>query len=101
MSRHTRVDAGDVVLALTELVGNSVQHGSTPVEVELATTGEKLLLRVSDSSEDLPRQREHHDLAAFEGGRGVLLVERLSARWGVRLNQGGGNTIWCEFAPQP
>ena len=97
LSRGPTVDADAVVLAMTELVGNSVQHGSGAVVVELSSAGELLLLRVSDRSDGLPGQ-PRPDMTS-EGGRGLLLMERLAARWGVRLRQGGGKTIWCEFAP--
>lgn len=100
VSRRSRVDTGDVVLAMTELVSNSVRHGYGPVDVELSTTGERLLLQVSDGSDELPGQRMTDD-ANSEGGRGLLLTAGLASQWGVRLNGGGGKTVWCEFAPQP
>ena len=97
LSRRSRVDAQDVVLGMTELVGDSAEHGGGPIEVEISDDGELLLLQVSDRSDGVPGQPQQDTTA--EGGRGVLLMDRLALRWGVRLRQGGGKTVWCEFAP--
>lgn len=97
-SRHSRVDASDVLLAMTELVVNSVKHGHGPVDVELSTTDEKVLVQVSDGSDDLPGQRKSSHMTA-EGGRGVLLIERLAFRWGVLLNSGGGKPSGASSHP--
>ena len=98
VSRHVDVDGDDVVLAMTELVGNSVRHGSGPIEVDLCDDGDLLVLQVTDGSDALPGQP--HQRATSEGGRGLLLIENLAVRWGVRPRQGGGKTVWCEFAPR-
>jgi anti-sigma regulatory factor (Ser/Thr protein kinase) len=91
-------DSDSVVLALTELVTNSVRHGTTPVDVELSVDARLVLLRVSDCSEDMPRQRRSGESA--KGGRGITLIEALSSRWGVRYRP-VGKTVWCEFPAWP
>lgn len=97
LSRRSRVDADDVVLAMTELVGNSAEHGDGPIEVHISEDGDVILLQVSDRSDGMPGQPQQHTTS--ERGRGVLVMDRLAVRWGVRLRQGGGKTVWCEFAP--
>lgn len=96
--RHPRVNAGDVLLAITELVSNALKHGAEPVDVELFATDELLRLQVSDRSDALPGQPTP-DLTS-EGGRGMRLIASLTTRWGVRLNKEAGKTVWCEFAAQ-
>ena len=97
LSRRSRVDAYAVLLAMTELVGNSAKHGDGPIEVEISDNGDLLLLQVSDHSDGMPRQPQQHTTS--EGGQGILLMDHLSVRWGVHLRHGGGKTVWCEFAP--
>jgi anti-sigma regulatory factor (Ser/Thr protein kinase) len=88
-------DPDTVVLAMTEMVTNSIRHASGPVEVELTSDSRVLAVRVSDSSELLP----HQCTVPFEaeGGRGLILLELLATRWGVRIDPHGGKTVWCEF----
>jgi hypothetical protein len=89
------VDPDAVVLSMTELVTNSSRHGSGPIDVQLRWDSHLLHLGVSDCSDDLPRQ----SLVAPEtGGRGIVVVEASSTRWGVRPDSAGGKTVWCEFA---
>jgi anti-sigma regulatory factor (Ser/Thr protein kinase) len=99
MERHpSNADPDSVVLALTEMVSNSVRHGAGPVDVELSADGRSLLLKVSDRSDDLPRQiRGDHSWSL--GGRGVIVVDALASRWGVQYRTDVGKTVWCEFHP--
>ena len=90
------VDPDSVVMSMTELVTNSIKHGAGPVYVELTADSDNLLLVVSDSSEDMPIRPEI--AVDAETGRGILILESLTTRWGVRPDPTGGKTVWCEFA---
>ena len=90
------VDPDIVVLSMTELVTNSIKHGSGPVEVGLNGDSDTLVLIVSDCSEQLPRRPDTS--ADTETGRGLQILESLATRWGVQPEPGGGKTVWCEFA---
>jgi len=90
------VDPDIVVLSLTELVTNSIKHGSGPVDVELKGDSDGLVLIVSDSSETVPHRPDTS--LDTETGRGILILEGLATRWGVRPEPGGGKAVWCEFA---
>jgi len=98
VSQHAPVhtDPETVVLAMTEMVTNAIRHAAGPVEVELTTDSHALVVGVTDRSETFPRRQAAHQDA--EGGRGLVLVERLANRWGVRARPEGGKTVWCEFA---
>lgn len=80
-------DPDTVVLAMTEMVTNSIRHAPGPVEVELTSDSRVLAVRVSDSSPELPYQCTVPVEA--EGGRGLILVEQLATRWGVRTHPHG------------
>ena len=97
-ANHNEADSDDVVLVLTEMVTNSVRHGSAPVTVDLVESAQALMLGVSDGSSDRPVRPTAR--TAAEGGRGLSIVDTLTSRWGVWLNPGGGKTVWCEF-PTP
>ncbi len=93
------VDPDDVALAMTELVSNSIRHGSGPVVVELVAARHLLRLNVGDCSEEMPRQPPAG--SPPYGGRGLLLIGGLASTWGVRSRPEGGKTVWCEFAGRP
>ena len=84
----------DAALVLSELVGNAVRygHGET-VRVALQRDGATLHIAVDDGSAALPVPREV-DWDA-EGGRGLLIVEALSRRWGTSPRE-IGKTVWAE-----
>jgi anti-sigma regulatory factor (Ser/Thr protein kinase) len=90
-------------LVATELVTNAVIHAEAgPSLLVLCVRGQRLRMEVSDGdSSRLPR-RMHREVTA-EGGRGLALVDSLSAAWGtMRPRIGQGKTVWCELdLPQP
>ena len=90
------VDADGVLLSMTELVTNSIKHGSGPVDVRLNADSDGLVLAVRDSSRQMPL-RPGSSLNP-ETGRGIQIMEGLATRWGVQPELGGGKTVWCEFA---
>jgi hypothetical protein len=97
--QQSAADPDAVALAMTEMVSNSVRRGAFPVDVELSADGVLLLLRVSDCSDDMPRQL--HGDQARSGGRGMIVVDAVASRWGVQYREKVGKTVWCEFRPVP
>jgi anti-sigma regulatory factor (Ser/Thr protein kinase) len=79
---------------LTELATNVVLHAGTPFEVALSLHGDRLRCEVSDTSPRPPRIR--HYSAEASTGRGMHMVEQLSASWGV-IRRPGGKTVWFEL----
>ena len=79
-------------LIVSELVTNAIRYGRPPIRLRMIRDN-MLICEVSDSSGTAPHMRRAH--AFDEGGRGLLLVSRLSRRWGSRHTQ-EGKTIWCE-----
>lgn len=94
------LDTGELVLS--ELVNNAVQHARTSpgrlVMIRFELLAEVLRIEVHDASAEQPVVR----LASGddECGRGLWLVEQLSAGWGVRPRAGGvGKYVWATIAP--
>ncbi|MEU0387157.1 SpoIIE family protein phosphatase [Streptomyces chartreusis] len=81
-------------LVVSELVTNAIRHAGPPIQLRLIHD-DTLICEVSDGGNTAPHLRRARSYD--EGGRGLLLVAQLTARWGTR--QGAtGKTIWAEQA---
>jgi anti-sigma regulatory factor (Ser/Thr protein kinase) len=95
--------AEDAEIVTSELVTNSVQHacgdGTETIGVTLARACDPptVTVVVSDSSPDGPVLRDAP--AGSERGRGLQIVEALSAHWGWRSEQ-GGKAVFAVLAQQ-
>ncbi len=92
-------DAETAELLVSELVTNAVLHARSRAELVVEVSGELLRVEVRDLSAALPTPRAHH--RESQTGRGLELVELLSDRWGVQLDEGpdaqGGKSVWFEL----
>ncbi|MEU6346026.1 SpoIIE family protein phosphatase [Streptomyces sp. NPDC046977] len=88
------VDLG--VLAASELVANSLQHGVPPMRLRLRRTDRRLIIEVTDGDDHLPRRRRAEPVD--EAGRGISIIATITSAWGSRRTPGGGKAVWCEFA---
>ncbi|MFE0427290.1 SpoIIE family protein phosphatase, partial [Streptomyces sp. NPDC058953] len=84
------------VLATSELVANSLQHGTPPMRLRLRRTDRRLIIEVTDGDEHLPRRRRAE--SEDETGRGISIIAAIASNWGSRRTPGGGKAVWCEFA---
>ena len=84
----------DVLLLVSEMVTNAVRYAAPPVRLELQAGDEDVVVAVCDGSPEHPRQREAGDDA--EGGRGMLLVDLLTADHGVRTGP-PGKAVWARL----
>ncbi|MGC0331030.1 anti-sigma regulatory factor (Ser/Thr protein kinase)/PAS domain-containing protein [Streptomyces sp. SAI-170] len=84
------------VLAASELVANSLQHGTPPMRLRLRRTDRRLIVEVTDGDDHLPRRRRAEP--GDESGRGIAIVATIASSWGCRRTPGGGKAVWCEFA---
>jgi anti-sigma regulatory factor (Ser/Thr protein kinase) len=91
-----------VALVVAELATNSVTHGCVKGRgFRLTLTVEpsdKVRVEVADPRGDrrpLPRRIAN---PGDEGGRGLLLVDALAARWGTEPWPPSGKVVWAEIA---
>ncbi|WP_405983047.1 SpoIIE family protein phosphatase [Streptomyces sp. NBC_00158] len=84
------------VLAASELVANSLQHGTPPMRLRLRRTDRRLIVEVTDGDDHLPRRRRAEP--GDETGRGISIIATIASAWGSRRTPGGGKAVWCEFA---
>ncbi|MFF4246788.1 ATP-binding protein [Streptomyces sp. NPDC001822] len=100
-------DAVTVVVA--ELAANAVLHGLVPgrgFALLLAHDGGRGVIRIEVSDTHPSRPRIHPSRPEIrvlpahdeEHGRGLILVDALAVRWGVRDRLGPGKTVWAECA---
>jgi anti-sigma regulatory factor (Ser/Thr protein kinase) len=95
--------AEDLDLVVSELITNALLHArderhdprSLPIRLELSCSADSLVCRVADHSA-LPPAPEHAGENS-ESGRGLLLVDALSADWGWSWGPDGGKVVWARF----
>jgi anti-sigma regulatory factor (Ser/Thr protein kinase) len=103
------VDCGDVILMLSEVFTNALEHAVAPASVATARIGVEVFeilgglhIEVHD-----PDQGKCHDVVVkrarpqqmLKSGRGMELVEALSARWGQKGTDGGKYVYFDVLAP--
>lgn len=90
----------DVELCVDELVANAVAHTASgrggQVSVSIEAGYGIVRIAVIDGGGARTRPQVRTDLLG-EGGRGLWLVEELSARWGADARPGGHGEVWAEF----
>jgi len=75
-------------------VSNAVLHARTPFEVVVERQNGHLRVVVRDESPEPPRPQSPADDAV--GGRGLVLVSKLSSRWGFESCP-SGKSVWFEL----
>jgi Histidine kinase-like ATPase domain len=87
----------EVELLLTELITNAIIHARTDIEVRLEPSGAGVRVEVIDDNPTMPAAGTL--TAAALSGRGLMLVQSMSTRWGAHNNVNGGKTVWFEVVP--
>ena len=85
----------DLLVVVSELVSNAVQHGAGDPRLELRLDGRCVRVEVGDDAVDSPPTPRAHDGAAFRG-RGLLIVAAVADRWG-HARRGDVKWIWAEL----
>ncbi|MDQ6875974.1 MAG: ATP-binding protein [Actinomycetota bacterium] len=91
----------DAALVVSELVGNAVRHAQPlpggQLMLSCTVQGSEVELRVTDGGADLvPALRAPADDES--AGRGLTIVSRLAAAWGVE-SSAVGTTVWAVLKP--
>ncbi|WBO69122.1 SpoIIE family protein phosphatase [Streptomyces camelliae] len=86
------------LLVVSELVTNALVHTDGQVRLDLSLVNHRLRLSVTDAS---PRSPVKPTSIGWEatGGRGILLVEAVSAAWGT-VPVSGGKQVWADIVPE-
>ncbi|MDQ0994527.1 anti-sigma regulatory factor (Ser/Thr protein kinase) [Streptomyces sp. V3I7] len=87
--------ADSVLLVVSELVTNALVHAAGEVRLDLTRVNHRLRVAVADGS---PRTPVRPTTICWEatGGRGILLVEAMSAAWGT-VPVSGGKQVWADI----
>lgn len=83
-----------VELLISELVANGVEHAETDVDVRIAVGATMVRVEVADRSAVLPVIRSPE--VDSPNGRGMRIVDRAAARWGVHGRR-TGKCVWFEL----
>ena len=88
---------GDLQLVLTELVSNALVHGRGEIVLRFDLDGGSVRGEVIDEGDGF-----EHELRVSGpeevGGRGLMLVEQLTSRWGTYV---GTTHVWFELSAGP
>lgn len=88
----------DAALIAAELLANALQHGAPPVVVCVHGDASGIRIEVKDRSSHSPVRPAPSSTNMT--GRGLTLVDALSARWGVERD-GDGKIVWAELGAAP
>ena len=86
---------GDMLLVVSELASNAVQHAGTRFTVNLSGDDGFVILAVRDESSAEPFQLSPSGTRTR--GRGLALVDRLSHDWGVKHWNSTSKSVWARF----
>jgi anti-sigma regulatory factor (Ser/Thr protein kinase) len=90
----------DVELLVSELATNSIRHSGASVDGEISVeadlTDDCVRLRLCDHGRGFDQPAQLEPRIDGDGGFGLLLLDRLSDRWGIQRN--GGFCVWFEVA---
>lgn len=81
-------------LLMSELVTNAVLHADSGIELRLAREQDVIRFEVEDHGSGKPLRR--HAAPDETSGRGLALVDSLSAAWGVEAVR-AGKAVWFEL----
>jgi anti-sigma regulatory factor (Ser/Thr protein kinase) len=86
------------LLAVSEAVTNAVRHGVGEIELCVAVGDGRIRIEVGDDGPEQPERRPPTGDGLGEGGRGLYLLDALTAQWGTELRTDRpGKTVWMEI----
>jgi anti-sigma regulatory factor (Ser/Thr protein kinase) len=94
--------AGDLVLALDEVIANAQEHGTPPIRVDCWVDG-RVVIEVSDTGDGFePRNvwATHPPAPLGTRGRGLWIARQLTDLVEI-LSGPGGTTVRIELSPDP
>jgi anti-sigma regulatory factor (Ser/Thr protein kinase) len=93
--------AGEIELAVSEAIGNVIQHARVPpgqlYHVRIDCFPDRLCFQVEDRGQGFVRTAVPHPDDQRPDGRGVWLMEQLADRLTIQVVKGGGCRLKAEF----
>jgi anti-sigma regulatory factor (Ser/Thr protein kinase) len=87
------------LLVVSEAVTNAVRHGTGRIQLCVTTDDRLVRIEVTDEGPELPRRRSASEDTLGDGGRGLHLLDALTADWGSDPRvDGPGKTVWMEIS---
>jgi anti-sigma regulatory factor (Ser/Thr protein kinase) len=86
----------ELILVISELVGNASVHGQGQIVLRLQVDGEVVRGEVIDQGAGFEREVRARGPEEVSG-RGLFLVDALTSRWGIHE---GTTHIWFEIGPR-
>ena len=80
-------------LLASELVNNAVIHGTGRIQLNAELDVDRLVIEVIDEGEGFEHEARRHSFDDLHG-RGLLIVDAESSRWGIRE---GTTHVWFEL----
>lgn len=102
MSGTTAETLEAVELMVSELATNCIRHTDSAFDLTIIRAGGDIRVEATDAAGGTPAMRSPKPTDPT--GRGLKIVDMLSARWGVERRGGRGKTVWftiAEASPSP
>ena len=97
VARDAAVPVDDLTLVVSELVTNAVVTGTDSIDLEIVVDGTRVLVEVAERTPPATPLAPIAPLVDDAPERGLMLVSRLSRRWGVRRD-GMRKVLWADLA---
>jgi DNA-binding NarL/FixJ family response regulator len=88
----------DALLVVSEMVANAVTHAGSDCELRLSVSPLAVRVEVVDHGGGTPDPKPPS--LTRNSGRGLHLIDAVSAAWGVEPAPDGGKTVWAELLRQ-
>ena len=81
-----------IELMVSELATNCIRHTDSGFDLTIIRDGPDIRVEATDGAGGTPTMRSPKP--TDESGRGLKIVDMLSARWGVQPRASAGKTVW-------
>ncbi len=85
----------DAVLGASELATNAIRHAGGLLRVRTGVRDDSVRVEVEDATTDEVVRMDPGPLDT--SGRGLVIVDGLSSRWGIEDSAAGGKVVWFEL----
>ena len=84
------------LLVTSELAANAITHADSAFRIQLSLTATTLRIDVVDQGDGAPEPQLPSSSA--EHGRGLLIIDAMTAAWGIDKDADRGKVVWAEIA---